>query len=140
MYVTFLWMTAVALQGVATPPVAALSAVSSVSQGCRSYTNPKRPCGRKNSIPIKNFNPGLKISVSIEIFNLDRKFQSRGVSIHGALLVSQRRARLKISIHDRSLEIFNPEGGDRTFSSARPISDRSDRCCERSAQELGSSL
>ena len=90
---------------------------------CRDVPDPwvpRGPCDRKNSIPIKNFNPGLNISISIEIFNLDRKFQSRGISIHGALLVLQRRARSKISIHDRSPEIFNPEGRDRIFSIPGP--------------------
>ena len=38
------------------------------------------PCDRtKNSIPIENFNPGLRFSISIENFNLDRKLQSPGV-------------------------------------------------------------
>ena len=39
-----------------------------------------------------------------------------------ALLVLQRRARSKISIHDRSLEIFNAEGRDRfLFRSRGPL-------------------
>ena len=33
---------------------------------------PRGPCDRKNSIPIENFNPGLKFSSSIDNFNLDR--------------------------------------------------------------------
>ena len=52
--------------------------------------------------------------------NLDRRFQSRNVSIYGALLVLQRRARSKISIHERSLEIFIPAGRDQIFSIPGP--------------------
>ena len=81
---------------------------------------PRGPCDRKNSIPIENFNPGLQFAISIENVNLDRNFQSCSVSIYRALLVLQRRARSKISIHDRSLEIFNPEGRDRIFSIPGP--------------------
>ena len=53
----------------------------------RSIRIPRGPCDWKNSIPIDRvkfsihtieiFNPGLKISISIEIFNLTWKFQSR---------------------------------------------------------------
>ena len=84
---------------------------------------PRGRSDRINSVPNENFNPGLTLSISIENFNLDGKFQSRGVSIYRALLVLQRRARSKISIHDRSLEIFNPEGRDRFFSIPGPCSD-----------------
>ena len=41
--------------------------------------------------------------------------------IYGALLVSQRRARSEISIHGRSLEIFNPEGRDRILFNLRAL-------------------
>ena len=44
---------------------------------------PRGPCDRKNSIPIENFNPGIEFSISIENFNLDGQFQSRGVSVYG---------------------------------------------------------
>ena len=81
----------------------------------RANDPPRGPCDRKNSIPIENFNPGSKFSIPIEIFNLDRKFQSLSFHLRGPRSV-QRRARSKISIHDRSLEIFNPEGRDRIFS------------------------
>ena len=53
-------------------------------------------CDPKNSIPIENFN------LDLEIFNLDlefsisiQNFQSRGVSIYGALLLLQRRSQSK---------------------------------------------
>ena len=61
---------------------------------------------------LKMFNPGLKYSISIE--NVDP-----GVSIHGALLVC-RRERDQKNVHDRSLEIFNPEGRDQFFSIPGP--------------------
>ena len=80
---------------------------------------PRGPCDRKISIPIENFNPGSKFSIPIENFNLDRKFQSPSFHLRGSRGV-QRRARSKISIHDRSLEIFNPEGRDRIFSIPGP--------------------
>ena len=54
------------------------------------------------------------------MFNLDRKFlQSPSFHLRGPRSV-QRRARSKISTHDRSLEIFNPEGRDRIFSIPGP--------------------
>ena len=81
----------------------------------RLFPDSRGGCDRKSSMTIENFNPGSKFSISIENFNLDQKFQSRGVSIYGALLLSPRRARSKISIHDRSLEMFNPEGRDQNF-------------------------
>ena len=87
---------------------------------------PRGPCDRKNSIPIENFNLGSKFSISIEIFNLDRIFQSPSFHLQGPRSV-QRRARSKISIHDRSLEIFNPEGRDQIFSIPGP-SGSSTRC------------
>ena len=74
---------------------------------------------KKKSIPIENFNPGSKFSIPIEIFNLDRKFQSPSFYLRGPRSV-QRRARSKISIHNRSLEVFNPEGRDRMFSIPGP--------------------
>ena len=77
------------------------------------------PCDRKKSIPIENFNPGSNFSSPIEIFNLDRKFQSASFHLRGPRSV-HRRCRSKISIHDRSLEIFNPEGRDRIFSIPGP--------------------
>ena len=82
---------------------------------------PRGPSDRKNSIPIESFNPGLKFSISVENSNLDRKFQSCDVSIYGALLVLQRRARSEISIHDQSLEIFNPEAAIKFFQSLGPL-------------------
>ena len=81
---------------------------------------PSKKRGIKRLLINRNFQSWL------ENFNLDRRFQSqskfsiRGGSIYGALLVLQRRARSKISIHDRSLDIFNPEGRDRTFSIPGP--------------------
>ena len=74
-------------------------------------------CDRKNPIPIENFNLGWKLSISIDIFNLNRKVQSWCVSIYRALVAGvQRRVRSKISIHDRALEIFDPKGRDRFFN------------------------
>ena len=80
---------------------------------------PRGPCDRKNPIPIENFNPGLRFSIPIEHFSLDRRFQSRCFYLRGTPGV-QRRARSKISIPDRSLEVFNPEGRDRIFSIPGP--------------------
>ena len=80
---------------------------------------PQRALRSKKSIPIENFNPGLKFSIPIEIFKRDQKFQSRSFYFRGPAGV-QKRARSKISIHDRSLEIFNPEGCDRIFSIPGP--------------------
>ena len=37
----------------------------------KNFEMPRGPCDRKNSIPIENFNPGLKVSISIENFNLE---------------------------------------------------------------------
>ena len=90
--------------------------------------SPRGPCDRKNSIPIENFNPGSKISIPIEIFKRDRKFQSRIFHLRGPHSV-QKRARSKISIHDRSLEIFNPEGCDRIFSIPGPSGVTSSLLC-----------
>ena len=80
---------------------------------------PRGPCDRKNSIPIENFNPGSKCTIPIEIFKRNQKFQSRSFHLRGPRSV-QKRARSKISIRDRSLEIFNPEGRDRIFSIPGP--------------------
>ena len=88
---------------------------------------PRGPCDRKNSIPIENFNPGSKFSIPIIFFNLDQKFQSPSFHLWGPPSV-QRRARSKISIHDRSLEIFNPEGRDRIFSIPGPSGKPAMRC------------
>ena len=85
----------------------------------REHQFPRGPCDRKKSIPIENFNPGSKISIPIEMFNLDRKIQSPSFHLRGPSSV-QRKARSKISIQDRSLEIFNPEGRDRIFSIPGP--------------------
>ena len=82
----------------------------------------------QRALRSKKFNPDRKFQSRLEIFNLDRKFLNprskisipQCVSIYGALLVLPRRARSKISIHDRSLEIFNPEGRDRIFSIPGP--------------------
>ena len=79
----------------------------------------QRALRSEKSIPIENCNPGSKFSIPIEIFNLDRKFQSPSFYLRGPRSV-QRRARSKISIHDRSLEIFNPEGRDQIFSIPGP--------------------
>ena len=98
--------------------------------GGRPGPKPTGPCDRKNSIPIENFNPGSKFSIPIEIFNLDRKFQSPSFHLRGPRSV-QRRARSKISIHDRSLEIFNPEGRDRIFSIPGPSGNLSPHRLER---------
>ena len=76
----------------------------------------------------KNVNPDRKFQLRLEIFNpdrnfnLDRKFQARSFHLQGPRSV-QRRARPKISIHDRSLETFNPEGRDRIFSIPGPSGD-----------------
>ena len=91
----------------------------SANMGYRSDSIPEGPAIDKNSIPIENFNPGAKISIPIEIFKRDRTFQSRSFHLRGPRSV-QKRARSKISIHDRSLEIFNPEGRDRIFSIPGP--------------------
>ena len=56
---------------------------------------------------------------SVEIFKRDRKFQSRSFYLRAPRGV-QRRAWSKISIHDRSLKIFNPKGRDRFFSIPGP--------------------
>ena len=90
---------------------------------------PRGPCDRKNSIPIENFNPGSKFSI------LDRKFQSRSKNSIPELLLRgtpgvQRRARSKISIHDRSLELFNPEGRDRIFSIPGPCKTCDSALCD----------
>ena len=90
-----------------------------ITQKTRILILHRGPCDRKNSIPIENFNPGSKFSIPIEAFNLDRKFQSPSFHLRGPRSV-QRWARSKISIHDRSLEIFNPEGRDRIFSIPGP--------------------
>ena len=84
------------------------------------FSLPRGPCDRKNSIPIENFNPGLKFSIPIEIFKRDRKCQSRSFCFRGPAGV-QKRARSNISIHAWSLEIFNPEGRDRFFRSLGPL-------------------
>ena len=100
---------------------------------------PRGPCDRKKSIPIENFNPGSKFSIPIEIFNLNRKFQSPSFYLRGPRSV-QRRARSKISIHDRSLEIFNPKGRNRIFSIPRPSgfpAKRSMDSSENSEQNSG---
>ena len=80
---------------------------------------PEGPANKTNKSRSKISIPAWHVQSRSKI-NLDRKFQSSGVSIYGALLVSQRRARSNISIHNRSLEIFNPEGRDRTFSIPGP--------------------
>ena len=70
------------------------------------------------ALRLNKFNPDRKFQSWLEIFNLDRKPQSRSKNsiprsfYLQALLVLQRRARSKISIHDRSLDIFSPEGRD----------------------------
>ena len=91
----------------------------------RAISSPRGPCDRKNLIPIENFNPGLKLSIPIDIFKRDRKFQSRSFYFRGPAGV-QKRARSRISIHDRSLDIFNPEG--RGPSGHREVSTRPKSC------------
>ena len=96
-----------------------------LSPGDSSF--PRGPCDRKNSIPIENFNPGLKFSISIENFNLDRKFQSRGVSIHGGASWCYRKGlyrkfqstidRSKYSIPKAAIEFFQSPGPLGPFSS-----------------------
>ena len=85
--------------------------------------HPRGLCDQNNSIPIEHFNPGLKISISIKNFVHDRKFQSRGVSVHGALLVLQRRLyrkfqstieRLKVSMPKAAIDFFSIPGPSRT--------------------------
>ena len=81
--------------------------------------NPEGPAIEKIQSRSKISIPAPKCSIPIEIFNLHRRFQSPSFHLRGPRSV-QRRARSKISIHDRSLEIFNPEGRDRIFSIPGP--------------------
>ena len=97
-----------------------------VSEGVFGESHiPRGPCDRKNSIPIENFNLGLKFSVSIENFTLDRKFQSRGVSIYGALLVYREGLDRKFqSTIDRS-KFSIPKAAIEFFQSPGPLSGKS---------------
>ena len=63
--------------------------------------------------PPEYFNPGSKISILVW------RFQSQRFYLRGPPGV-QRWARSKISIHDRALEMFNPEGRDLIFSIPGP--------------------
>ena len=92
----------------------------------RRWGGPKTFLGRGFSPNLRyvfhplSFPPPLPLSeIPIEHFSLDRRFQSRCFYLRGTPGV-QRRARSKISIPDRSLEIFNPEGRDRIFSIPGP--------------------
>ena len=82
------------------------------------------PFSPQRALQSKKLNPDRKFSARnlqspIEIFNLNRKFQSPSFHLRGPRSV-QRRARSKISVHDRSLNVFNPEGCDRIFSIPGP--------------------
>ena len=79
----------------------------------------RRTLQTQRALRSKKFNPDRKFQSRLEIFNPDRNFQSLSFHLRGPRSV-QRRARSKISIHDRSLEIFNPEGRDRIFSIPGP--------------------
>ena len=86
--------------------------------GFASKTTPEGPAIEKIN-PDRKFRSWLEISNFDRNFNLDQKLQSRCFYLRGPLGV-QRSARSKISVHDRSLEIFNPEGRDQIFCNPSP--------------------
>ena len=107
--------------------------------GCLRKSQSHNP---QRALRSKKINPDRKFQSRLEIFNPGRKFQSRSkfqspsFHLRGPRSV-QRRARSKISIHDRSLEIFNPEGRDRIFSIPGPSGSQRHRNIWRS---LGHSI
>ena len=110
------------------PSVAQCIRITREGRNCRFQKTPSTEGGAEGPAIEKtqsqSINPILKISISIENWNLDQKFQSRSVSIYGALLVLQRRARSKISIHDLDRSKFSiPKVAIDFFQSPGPLGE-----------------